>query len=247
MPETDGMTGETGEMLAEAWAALGGDAGDLRLVRIDGNAAGLLPSRLPAFAAMAAAVSAATLAAAVLDGGRSGRAPAEVTIDAGHVALAARSERYARRAGSAESAGFAPLSRFWRASDRWIRLHANYAWHRQRALEVLGCESRPESVAEAVAAWRAEDLEEALAAHGALGFAVRDLAEWQRHPQGRAVLGQALVDSGPGSTPCGPARPGSASCHRARPRSAAWYRAGPASDAWYRAGSGLAGWRGAGC
>jgi hypothetical protein len=212
MTETDAMTGDTGEMLAEAWDALGGDAGDLRLVRIDGDPAGLLPARLPAFAAMAAAVSAATLAAAVLDGARSGRAPAGVIIDARHVALAARSERYARRPGPAGPAGFAPLSRFWRASDRWLRLHANYAWHRQRALEVLGCDSRPESVAEAVASWRAEDLEEALAAHGALGFAVREPAEWQRHAQGRAVRGLELVGrgTGPAAGPAGAAGSGAA-------------------------------------
>jgi hypothetical protein len=233
MPETDAGTGDTGEMLAEAWGALGGDAGDLRLVRVDGDPAGLLPARLPAFAAMAAAVAAATLAAAVLDGARSGRAPGQVVIDARHVALAARSERYARRLGSAESAGFAPLSRFWRASDRWLRLHANYAWHQQRALDVLGCDSRPESVAAAVAAWRAEDLEEALAAHGALGFAVREPGEWQRHAQGRAVAEQALVGSGTGP---GAGGPGAALAGAAGPGAA-----GSAAAGWL----GLAGGRGA--
>jgi hypothetical protein len=41
---------------------------------------------------------------------------------------------------------FAPLSRFWRTADGWLRLHANYPWHKERALRVLGCQDRPEAV-----------------------------------------------------------------------------------------------------
>jgi hypothetical protein len=68
---------------------------------------------------------------------------------------------------------FAPLSRFWRTADGWLRLHANYPWHKERALRVLGCPDRPEAVGEAIASWSGADLENALAMAGAVGYAVR--------------------------------------------------------------------------
>lgn len=122
-------------------------------------------------------------------------------IDAEHVALAARSERYARMDGAAPAAMFAPLSRFWRPANGWIRLHANYGWHRERALAVLRCDERPEAVAASVLGWSTEALEDALAASGALGFGVRTPQEWQEHPQGRAVAAQPLINSTLGAGP----------------------------------------------
>ncbi len=189
-------------LLGEAWSALGGEADLLDLVTVTGDGAGLLPSRLAALPAMVAAVSASTLAASVLDSARCGGRPALVRVDVEHVAVAARSERYARAEGVPEPDLFAPLSRLWRTADGWLRLHANYAWHRSRALGVLACGDRPEAVAEAVEGWRGEELEDALAAAGAIGYAVRSPREWRAHPQGRAVAGLPLLDSvampGPG-------------------------------------------------
>lgn len=190
-----------GALLRAAWSALGGDADLLTLVEVTGDATGLLPSVLPVMPAMIAAVSASTLAASVLGAARCGRPPAPVTVNAEHVAVAARSERYAREEGSAGPDLFAPLSRFWRTSDGWLRLHANYEWHRERALGVLACADRPDAVEEAIRSWRGEDLEDALAAAGALGFAVRTPRQWQQHPQGRAVAALPLLDSVAGAAP----------------------------------------------
>ena len=64
---------------------------------------------------------------------------------------------------------FAALSRFWRTADGWPRLHANYRWHRERALGVLGCQETSDAVEDAVLRWRGEDLEDALAAGGGVG------------------------------------------------------------------------------
>jgi hypothetical protein len=55
----------TSAMLAEAWAALGGDSDLLDLVRVTGDGDGLLLSTHAALPAMLAAVSASTLAASV--------------------------------------------------------------------------------------------------------------------------------------------------------------------------------------
>jgi crotonobetainyl-CoA:carnitine CoA-transferase CaiB-like acyl-CoA transferase len=186
-------------LLREAWAALGGEEDLIELVTVRGDGEGLLPSTHAALPAMLAAVAASTLAASVLDAARGKRSPSPVFIDVEHVAVAARSERYARVRGSERASPFAPLSRFWRTADGWLRLHANYPWHRERALEVLGCEPVAEGVCEAVLSWRGAELEEALANADALGYAVRTAEAWQKHPQGAAVAALPLLDSVAGS------------------------------------------------
>jgi predicted RNA-binding Zn ribbon-like protein len=191
----------TSGLMREAWVALGGEPDLLELVTVTGDQAGLLSSNLPALPAMLAAVAVSTLAASVLDATRRGRPPAPVLVDAEHVALAACSERFARRQGTGGADLFAPLSRFWRTADGWVRLHANYAWHRERALEVLGCDRSPEAVEQAVLGWRGEELESTLAAGDALGFVVRSPEQWSTHPQGSAVAGLPLLESIAGAGP----------------------------------------------
>jgi CoA-transferase family III len=186
----------------EAWGALGGRSADLERVQVAGDPAGLLPSRLQVQELMTAAVGSAVLAVAALDAARNQAPLAPVSLSAEHVAVAARSERYARRTGSDAGAvaQMAPLSRFWKAADGWVRLHANYPWHLRRALDVLGCEDHLGQVEQAIAARTTADLEDSFAAAGGLAFAVRSLGEWTGHPQGRAVAAQPLVrtETGPG-------------------------------------------------
>lgn len=170
-------------LLAEAWLALAGQAAAAAPVRFSGWRDGLLASRLPCLPTMTAAVAVSVLAVGRLDSARCGHAPEPVSVDVRHVAVAARSERYAREQNGEPANLFAPLSRFWRTADGWLRTHANYAWHRERLLRVLSCPDDPESVAAAVARWPGEELEDALAAAGALGFAVRDI-----RPAGRPAL-----------------------------------------------------------
>ncbi len=185
----------TDPLLRQAWSALGGEPSLLDRIEVIGNGVGLLPSRLAALPAMVAAVSAATLGASVLDAARQAHSPESVVIDVEHVAVAACSERYARMDGSAQADLFAPLSRFWRTADGWLRLHANYPWHQERALKLLGCENRPDAVGDAIRSWQGHALEDALAEVDALGSAVRTRREWQAHPQGSAVATQPLVDT----------------------------------------------------
>jgi len=130
------------------------------------------------------AVAAQLLAARELVGGPSG----PLTVDARHVGLAFRSERLARLDGRPVGMGFAPLSRFWRTSDGWLRLHGNYPHHRAAALAVLG-----DDVAQAAERWRAVDLEEAVVAAGGAAAAVRTAAEWRDSPPGRAVADRPLL------------------------------------------------------
>ncbi|RBY92690.1 CoA transferase [Blastococcus sp. TF02A-30] len=134
------------------------------------------------------AVAAELAAAQVLTGG-----PAPVRLDAAHVGLAVRSERYARLRGRPVGLGFAPLSRFWRTADGWLRLHGNYPHHRAAAAAVLGSDD-VDAVAGAALEWPAEELEEAVVAAGGAAAAVRTPEVWAASPQGRAVTALPLLE-----------------------------------------------------
>lgn len=119
--------------------------------------------------------------------------PTTVRLDAAHVGLAVRSERFVRLDGRPLGLGFAPLSRFWRTADGWLRLHGNYPHHRAAAASVLGSDD-VDAVATAAAGWRAVELESAVVAAGGAAAAVRTPEEWATSPQGRAGAGLPLLD-----------------------------------------------------
>ncbi len=174
-------------VLAEAWAALGLPAAPPELVveRATG-----LRSPLPVGDLALGAVATQLVAARLLAGQPAGR----VRIDAAHVGLAFRSERYVRLAGRPVGPGFAPLSRFWRTADGWLRLHGNYPHHRAAALRALGArDDDPDSVGRLIADRSAGELESAVVAAGGAAAAVRTGAEWAASPQGRAVAGEPLL------------------------------------------------------
>jgi crotonobetainyl-CoA:carnitine CoA-transferase CaiB-like acyl-CoA transferase len=143
-----------------------------------------LRSVFPITAFATDAIASSLAAAAELRATRNSTAVPGVTLDTRHVATAIRSERFLRVDGAPSGAGFAPLSRFWRTADGWIRTHANYEWHRDRMLRALRTPDDPEAVGAAVARWPAADLEEAIIAAGGCAAAVRTADEWHAHPQG---------------------------------------------------------------
>ncbi|MGB6008222.1 CoA transferase [Castellaniella sp.] len=81
------------------------------------------------------------------------------------------------------------------AQDGWIRIHANAAHHRQRALQVLDLppDAARAAVESRVRAWAAEALETALVDQAACAAALRAPAQWRRHPQGLAVAAEPLL------------------------------------------------------
>src|SRR5207244_996496 len=83
--------------------------------------------RLAAEDTAVACTGAALLAAAALHAQRGGdggsRGSPTARLGRGHVAAAFRSEAYLRVNGDRTGPGFAPLSRFWRAADGWVRTH----------------------------------------------------------------------------------------------------------------------------
>ncbi|AJC54894.1 CoA transferase [Streptomyces sp. 769] len=188
----------------QAWAALGGDPGLTEHISYDGPS-GLLPARLPVMALARSTVAVCALAAAELAAQRDGGPLPAVRVDDRAVATAFVSERHLRIDGRAPST-FAPLSRFWRTADGWLRTHANYPHHRARLLGALGLPDTagPADAEAVIAARRAEELQEAVYAAGGLAVAARTPEEWAAHEQGAALARKPLLtreDLGAGAPP----------------------------------------------
>jgi CoA-transferase family III len=86
-----------------------------------------------------------------------------------------------------------PIAGDYPTADGFIRLHTNAPRHRAVALSVLGCAADRGIVAEVVKHWPAEALEAAIVDAGGVAAAMRTLAEWEAHPQGRAVHAEPLI------------------------------------------------------
>jgi crotonobetainyl-CoA:carnitine CoA-transferase CaiB-like acyl-CoA transferase len=178
-----------------AWSALGGDPARLaRLTTVVRE--GALEARLPVRELARACVGACALAAAELAARRAGLAEIPgVRIDDGAVAAAFHSERHLRVDGRAPVA-FAPLSRFWRTADGWVRTHANYPHHRARLLAALGLpqDASAETVAAGIAERPALEVEEAVHGAGGLAVALRTPKEWAATGQAAEVAARPLVE-----------------------------------------------------
>jgi CoA-transferase family III len=205
-------------LLAEAWGATAGVEGLPMPAELEVTGEpGQLPSLLPVEDTAIACAGSALLAAVAFrsrrggPGAAPGAAPGagagSVRLDRSQVAAAFRSERYLRVNDQPFGDGFAPLSRFWQASDGWVRTHANYPWHRAALLRALGCpgevegeaEGEAEAVAAAIAGCRALDLAELVVAAGGIAAAVRSPAEWAASPQGQAgpLVSGGRIDDAP--------------------------------------------------
>ncbi|CAL9333107.1 CoA transferase [Streptomyces sp. enrichment culture] len=181
---------------SQAWSALGADSSLLDRVSYGGPSGGL-PARLPVMELARATVAVCSLAAAELTSVRTGRPVPRVWVDDEAVATAFLSDRLVRADGRAWST-FAPLSRFWRATDGWVRTHANYPHHRARLLAALGVpgnagEQAVDAVAQAIAGLTALEVEETVYAAGGLAVAARGPEDWARSEQGVMVAGQPLL------------------------------------------------------
>jgi crotonobetainyl-CoA:carnitine CoA-transferase CaiB-like acyl-CoA transferase len=94
-----------------------------------------------------------------------------------------------------------PWDRFsglYRCGDgRWVRVHTNFAHHRDAALALLGLSAEGatrDDVTAALRDWTATAFEQAAADRGGVVAAVRSLQEWQAHPQSLAVSALPVVE-----------------------------------------------------
>ncbi len=111
-----------------------------------------------------------------------------VSVDMRHAGIEFRSERYLRVDGKPPHEHRDKTVGVYRTGDdRWIRLHTNLPHHRAGTLKLLGADYDRASVQRAIDGWEAFKLEDAAAAAGLVVTATRSFAEWDAHPQGRAI------------------------------------------------------------
>ncbi|HVZ43381.1 MAG TPA: CoA transferase [Ramlibacter sp.] len=87
------------------------------------------------------------------------------------------------------------FSGLYRASDGWVRVHANFAHHREGALRLIGLDPARAQRADAERAmlrWKALEFETAAAEGGLVATALRTFDEWDATPHGRSVAAEPL-------------------------------------------------------
>ena len=191
------MTVVTHDALAGLWRHAGLDPAALTEITLSG-AEPVLPSSFAVGTAAQASLGAAALAAAALGQVRNGTRQ-HVTVDMREAALEC--------CGHFTVDGHAPV--VWDAiaglyrcgpggAGGWIRLHTNFAHHRDGVLRLLGLPPGPGATREAVAAalsgWSALAFETAATDAGLVVAALRSHAEWLAHPQAKAVASLPLVE-----------------------------------------------------
>jgi crotonobetainyl-CoA:carnitine CoA-transferase CaiB-like acyl-CoA transferase len=170
------------------WSAVGGEPGATDEVVF--TSAGGLASAFPVTDIAGAAIATAAVAVAELMREAGGEGPS-ITVDRRLSAMWFRSSL--RPIGWSPPAPWDPIAGDYPARDGWIRLHTNAPHHRAVAKKVLGVQGSRDAVARAVASWSKTDLEGGIVEAGGCAAEMRSRAEWERHPQGRAVAAEPLV------------------------------------------------------
>jgi crotonobetainyl-CoA:carnitine CoA-transferase CaiB-like acyl-CoA transferase len=181
------------DVLVPIWREAGLPATTLQQLSLTGGEP-VLPSSFAVGTAAQTTIAAAALAATELGHHRNG-VPQQVQVDMLQAALECCCHF--------SIDGRVPqvwdkLAGFYRCTDGgWVRLHTNFAHHRDGVLRLLGLAAGPDTEREAVAAalqkWNAFDFEDAAAQAGLVVAALRSFDEWDRHPQSAAVARDALV------------------------------------------------------
>jgi crotonobetainyl-CoA:carnitine CoA-transferase CaiB-like acyl-CoA transferase len=178
------------EELNRIWRLAGMPPEALAFVRLDGVDP-VLPSSFAVGTAAQSSIAAAALAACELGHAR-GTPRQHVSVEMLHAALECT--------GWFSVDGRVPelwdaFSGLYRASDGWVRIHANFAHHRDGALRLLGLNPQTAERADAEAtmqSWKALEFESVAAAKGLVATALRRFDEWDVTPQGAALVSQPL-------------------------------------------------------
>lgn len=181
------------DALTRIWRETAMPEEPLRWLELNG-ADPVLPSSFRVGTAAQVSIALAALAAAEIWRLRTGR-PQSVAVHIRHAAVEFRSERYLMVDGAPAPPEWDSIAGVYRTGDGgWLRLHTNFAHHREGVLRLLGCAPERAAVQTALTNWTALAFEQAAADAGLCVTAMRSFAEWDAHPQGRAVAALPLIE-----------------------------------------------------
>jgi hypothetical protein len=183
--------------LRQLWQAAGGSDEALQRVSLAGTEP-VLPSSFAVGTAAQASLAAGALASVELGRLRNGLEQ-WLTVDMRHAALEACThflidgqplQLWDKLSGLYPCGGDD-------GGGGWVRIHANFAHHRDGALRLLGLPegagTEQADVRRALRRWSALDYEQAAADAGLVVAALRRFDEWDAHPQGRVVAAHPLL------------------------------------------------------
>ena len=180
------------DILAPVWRDLGLAPSALARLRADGDAP-VYPAHHDVAGLAQATIAGVALAASEVWRAATGAALA-VRADRRHAALEFRSERVFEVDGQPPAALWESLAGAYRCGDgRWLRVHTNFAHHRQALCQVLDCAETPAAVTTALAGRAAGEVESAAAEAGAIAAMMRPMEAWRDSAQGQAVTGLPLI------------------------------------------------------
>jgi crotonobetainyl-CoA:carnitine CoA-transferase CaiB-like acyl-CoA transferase len=177
--------------LADLWQLVGLPGAALGWVELTGREP-VLPSSFAVGTAAQATIAAAALAACELGHARCTERQ-RVSVAMEHAALEC-SGWFSLDGRVPEP--WDPFSGLYRSADGWVRIHANFAHHREGALRLLGLDPANATRADAERAmlpWCAVDFETAAADAGLVATALRTFEQWDATEQGQAVAAQPLM------------------------------------------------------
>ncbi len=178
--------------LLSLWSLSGGPMSALEHVRLIGREPAL-PSSYAVGTLAQASLAASGLAAADIWHKRTGRMQT-VSVDMRHAATEFRSERYLRTAAPAVDPWDKVAGLYQVRDGHWIRVHTNFAHHRDGILKLLGAEYSREAVQAKLLDWDGEAFENAAADADMCVTLFRSPEQWAVHAQGKAVAALPLLD-----------------------------------------------------
>lgn len=181
-----GRNESVADILGSLWRTAGLPPRVLSSVQLTGDEP-ILPSTFRVDAAAQATIAASAAAAAEILHQRSG-IDQQVIVGMRHAATEFRSERYMRVDGKTVGETWDRIAGAYMCGDgRWVRLHTNFAHHRDGVLKILGCAYERDAVAKALRERNAEDFESAASDAGLVVAMMRSFEEWDAHAQGTAL------------------------------------------------------------